>query len=89
MRTMKVSRPRAVSVPLVRGEVDEVSGPNLDDGLALPPGAPCAPCAGDDVEELALGVGVPVRARPRLEEHAEEARAGREGWRSPPSRPRQ
>src|SRR3712207_6261820 len=66
--------PRAVPVPLVRGEVDDVSGLYLDDGLAF---SLCPTGAGNDVEELALRVGVPVRARTRLEEHAEETRTRR------------
>src|SRR5215211_734347 len=65
----------AVPVPLVRGKIDDVPFLYLGDGVAL---LLRAPLAGDDVEELALRVGVPVRPRPRLEEHAEEP--GARGW---------
>ena len=68
---MKVSGP--VPVLLAGGEVDDVSGSDLDHLFAflLRP-----PDAGDDVQDLALRVRVPVGARPALEEHAEDPSTG-------------
>jgi hypothetical protein len=59
---------RAVPVPLAGGKEDDISGFDLLDGPAL---RTRASGAGDDEEKLSLRVGVPVRARPRLEEHPE------------------
>ncbi len=63
-------------VPLARAEADEVPGFYLDDWLASPP---CSPGAGDDVEGLALRVGVPQFVRARGSKSTRERPAPGEG----------
>jgi hypothetical protein len=61
-------------VLLSRREINDVFGTYIDGWSAL---SLRSPFSGDDVEDLAFGVRMPVGACPGFEEHAEDPSFGR------------